>query len=578
MKTRNVLLFGLLLTGAITICLPPLSAKTWYVNSATTIWTGKPADDVKATIAEAITAAGDDDQVWVAGGVYDTLTAVITLKDKVSLYGGFAGTENAIEDRAKVAGGQPWEFQNPTVLISKAGVFIKPSTHTDATLTIIDGFTTEGYVNAAATSGGYAISYNATGAGGITVRNCIAQNTCQSYTGTADHGGIGVKGNTCVVEYCLIQNNKGKNGGGAYVEGGTIRNCVIKNNRTRLDGASSAGNASNAGNGGGVFILGTGKVYNCWIEGNTSSYGGGAFMGNNAGGLFYNNVVVNNTASKNGGAISFDERNGASVSCFPYNVTLANNTVTAAGGGGVYMGVTGNRLYNAILYNNKDANGAVKNIAIAADKTPVLKNNISEADLSTYGTGNVVATDSATLFGGKWLTAANSPGKDAGTVEDITLPATDITGDTRVVGAAIDIGPYEVQNKKVVLTFGAGVTVTAPGSVATSPDTSSVTFNGQYTVTFTLPGGYTPVVTVNGVAADPALSNGSYTVTVSNIATTATVAISAIEPVVVTVAADPGIVITYPSNETSFLSGKGDPFELRFTAEGYELTKVDVGG
>jgi hypothetical protein len=558
--------------------LQPLTAKTWYVNSATTTWQGKPADDVKATIAEAIAAATDNDQVWVAAGVGEALTAVITLKNKVSLYGGFAGTENAIEDRAMVAGGQPWEFQNPTVLKSSVGVFAKPGGHTDAALTIIDGFTTEGYVNAVATAGGYAINYNATGAGGITVRNCIVQNTCQNYTGTADHGGVGVKGNTCVVEYCLIQNNKGKNGGGAYVEDGTIRSCVVRNNRTRLEGASSAGNATNAGNGGGVFILGAGKVYSCWIEGNEASYGGGAFMGNNANGLFYNNVVVNNTASKNGGAISYDERSNASVGSFPYNVTLANNRVTAEGGGGVYMGVSGNRLYNAILYNNKDGNGAVKNIAIATDKTPVLKSNISDADLSAYGAGNLIVADSAALFGGKWLTAATSPGKDAGTVEGITPPATDITGDLRVAGAAVDIGPYEVQDKEVVLTFGANVTVTAPSTATASPHTSRVTFNGEYAVTFTAPSTYKPVVKVNGAATEPVLSGDAYTVTVRNIAAATAIDISLIEPVEVTVTAGSGVVITYPSNTTSFFSDKGAPFELRFTAAGYDLTRVTVNG
>jgi chitodextrinase len=387
--------------------------------------------------------------VWVAGGVYDTLTAVITLKDKVSLYGGFAGTEVSIEERAKVANGQPWDFQHPTVLISKVGVFVKPSGHTTANATIIDGFTTEGFVNAAAALGGYAINYNATGDGGITVRSCIIQNSCLGYTGTADHGGIVVKGSQCVVEYCLIQNNKGKNGGGAQVEAATLRSCVVRNNKTRLDGASSAGNAANAGNGGGVFILGTGKVYSCWIEGNEASYGGGAFMGNNANAVFYNSVVVNNTASKNGGAISYDTRG---ASCFAYNVTLANNTATATDGGGVFMPATGNRLYNSIIYNNKDANGTVKNIDVASDKVPVLKNNISDADLSTYGTGNLIATDSAALFGEKWITAATSSGKDKGTVDGITPPEKDFAGRMRVKGASIDIGPYEYPEPPVAPT------------------------------------------------------------------------------------------------------------------------------
>jgi chitodextrinase len=172
-------------------------------------------------------------------------------------------------------------------------------------------------------------------------------------------------------------------------------------------------------------------------------------MGNNANAVFYNSVVVNNTASKNGGAISYDTRG---ASCFAYNVTLANNTATATNGGGVYMPKTGNRLYNSILYNNKDANGTVKNIDVASDQTPTLKNNISDTALSSYGTGNLIATDSAALFGAKWVTAATSSGKDKGTVDGITPPEKDFAGRIRVKGASIDIGPYEYPEPPVAPT------------------------------------------------------------------------------------------------------------------------------
>ncbi|MDR1023242.1 MAG: fibronectin type III domain-containing protein [Prevotellaceae bacterium] len=437
-KKRNVL-SCILLAGAMAIGLQPLSAKVWYVGTA---WQGKAPDDVKTTIAEAVSAAASGDSVWVAAGDCP-ITVAITLKEGVSLYGGFAGTEASVEERVKVTNGQPWEFVNVTKVTSEiTNVFTTTANIPIATNTTIDGFTVEGHTaTVSASAGSYAIYHN-NASGGIIVRNTIIQNTCQNATGNNDHGGIGFKGPDCLVEYCLIQNNKGKNGGGAYVERGTLRNSVIRNNRTVTTSTTSAGNASPAGNGGGVFLITGGKVYNCLIEGNEASFGGGAFMGNENASLFYNNVVIGNTA-KNGGAISYDNRN-TGTGGLVYNVTIANNASTEVDGGGIYFTVNG-RVYNAILYGNKDGADAVKNVAVVGGKTPVLKNNISDADLNDgSSTGNVIATDSAALFAENWVSAAASPGRDAGTVDGITtVPATDYAGKIRVKGVAIDIGPYE---------------------------------------------------------------------------------------------------------------------------------------
>jgi chitodextrinase len=422
------------------IGLQPLSAKVWYVGAA---WQGKTPEDVKTTIAEAVDAAGDEvSEIWVATGTYENSTKISLNGKKISLYGGFAGTESSIDERAKTPDGKAWEFVNPTTLKRKGDTRIFEFTAAAGASTVIDGFTMQGTNDDTDSKAIYGSN-----AGNVTIRNCIVQGFGKA--GTTDGGGLDLRGgsstnNGGTVEFCLIQNNSGKNGGGVYLDNATIRSCEIRNNKTSLTGASSAGNASPAGNGGGIFLNTNAKAYDLWIEGNQASYGGGAFMGNQAAIVFYNSVVVNNTASKNGGAISYDERSTATVSGFPYNVTLANNRVTAASGGGVYMGVTGNRLYNSIVYNNKNGSDAVENISIAAGKTPVLKNNISDANLNTgSNTGNLVATDSAVLFAENWVSAATSLGRDAGTVEGITPPATDYAGKIRVKGAAIDIGPYE---------------------------------------------------------------------------------------------------------------------------------------
>src|SRR5579862_6657623 len=52
----------------------------------------------KATVQAAINAAFTGDQVWVKAGTY-TLTAQITFNNSVALYGGFNGTETALDQR-----------------------------------------------------------------------------------------------------------------------------------------------------------------------------------------------------------------------------------------------------------------------------------------------------------------------------------------------------------------------------------------------------------------------------------------------------------------------------------------------
>lgn len=569
--------------------LQPLSAKIWYVGSGATAWQGKPAEDVKTTIAEAIAAAGtDESEIWIAAGTYDVAAAIVLSGKKMFLYGGFAGTESSIGERAKVANGKAWEFANPTVLSysGASGRLIEIGSAVGAP-SVIDGFTMQGADNDSNTKGVYANN-----AGAVTVKSCIIQGFGK--VGATDGGGMDIRGagSTVTVESCLVQKNRGKNGGGIYVADNAknlIKNCEILNNVSGITGNGTTNNpaysasAPGANNWGGGVLLNNATIANCLVAGNSAYAGGGILVRANTSKII-GCIVVNNTAIY-GGGIGFDKRATASAII---NSTVAGNRATD--GGGVFLSDNGQSMYNTILWNNTTG-GVVENlVAKLSDgtaKTPVLKHNISNTDLSAYGTGNLIApSDSAALFATGWTPGANSVvdagyGSQAGET-DITLPETDITGDPRVAGIAVDIGPYEVQNKKVVLTYGANITdVTVARLSVASPDTSWVAFNGKYIVTFKVAAGYSPAVKVNGVAADPVLSNGAYKVTVGSIAATAAINISAslaIDPVKVTVAATSGVAVTYPHSADSFVVDKGAPFELRFTADGLDLTKVAVNG
>ena len=92
-------------------------------------WTGSPY----ATIQAAIDAASDNDEIWVEQGTY-ALTAMINVNKKVSIYGGFTGSETSRNQRNWTANVTTVDGQNTV------GCFY---TTADAT---IDGLTiTRGY-------------------------------------------------------------------------------------------------------------------------------------------------------------------------------------------------------------------------------------------------------------------------------------------------------------------------------------------------------------------------------------------------------------------------------------------------
>ncbi|MFZ4726640.1 MAG: hypothetical protein ACOYMD_14495, partial [Paludibacter sp.] len=77
------------------------------------------------------------DEIWLATGVYAT-DGTITLKNGVSLYGGFAGTEALVADRAK--GANAWTFTNTTTIdgnnASRQGII---TLNTNTVTSYIDG-------------------------------------------------------------------------------------------------------------------------------------------------------------------------------------------------------------------------------------------------------------------------------------------------------------------------------------------------------------------------------------------------------------------------------------------------------
>ena len=102
----------------------PLQATVYHV---TTKGTGDGSSWTKAfgSIDEALAKATSGDEIWIAAGTYKPTQLIksskknsrhFPLKDGVSLYGGFAGTEKKKEERAKKEDGADYEYVNETIL------------------------------------------------------------------------------------------------------------------------------------------------------------------------------------------------------------------------------------------------------------------------------------------------------------------------------------------------------------------------------------------------------------------------------------------------------------------------------
>lgn len=414
-------------------------------------------------LQDAIAILQDNGKIWIAQGTYtpgatDRNSSFIINNTNVKLYGGFNGTETALNQR---------DFRaNETILsgdlLGNDAGNITGNTRTDNAYHVIE------------------VNQNLVVIDGLTIRDGFANSSGDNAAG----GGIFKKKSvkTLTVKNSTIKNNLAYNAAGIYAEYTTsgvgtltIESCVFDNNLARLCASFSAWART-----GGTFTF---NVSNSLFSNNETRdlSGSGTGVAGSAGwlraigngGTVVNASLVNNTYVNNN-----DIGTHSSVNNLNRTTVAASQT---NGGGILNLEVA-----NSIFWNNTIVGGAVANsitgVADNLGQNITATNSIDQASFSKLTAANVTNTSNADpLFTSAtdFTLQSTSPAINLGLSS--YLPATiteDLLGNDRISAGAIDAGVYEYQCAACLsvnmFTVGNG-SVTQSGALYASGDSVTLT-------------------------------------------------------------------------------------------------------
>ena len=296
-------------------------------------------------------------EVWVAAGTYTpqsqvlsgtTYSASFRMRDGISVYGGFAGTETSKQERTK--GTMPWEFTNRTIL-QGSYYTANLSWNTTDRKWALNSDSRHVVWFAPLPSEGKTAFENTTRLNGVVIRGGYAQGGIGATEFLTDRGAGIYVGANAYVENCIVTENTATgNGGGIYLAGGRVKNSLVYNN-----------NAD--GNGGGIYVENGGLVLASMVSNNSADNGAGVYLdhtGKWSDGklhpeylLLSTSVVSNNTSRLNGAV--YCNKGGVVLQTTITNnncPTATDNTnITASQTGGLYINQYG-LIINSVIWNN----------------------------------------------------------------------------------------------------------------------------------------------------------------------------------------------------------------------------------
>lgn len=466
---------------------------------------GSSWDNAYTHLQDALTSAGDGDQIWVAAGVYfpdegigqtnNSVTATFQITDGVQLYGGFEGVERTLAER-------DWEI-NITVL--------------SGDIDQNDGVTADGLVTDTRTIAG-SNSYHVMTTSYVTHTTeidgfAITAGSAVGGTGDDSYGGaiINILGHPILRNLTIVGNQAYQRGGGIYTQGqfngeNTVEmtNVAMIHNRVRADLLPPRRAAFNPSFGAGAIY---GQYTNLlldqlYIMGNSMEEGA-ASVDDGAGAIYLdagffilsNSVIANNLSDSSQGAVrvlaknEFEitnsvfvgnvARSSASALDFeissPYTITHStfsgNYTTDGISGSAVEINTHGisthtNTISNNIFWGNLNALDSVTTTAqlqLDSSITTVLTSNIIDGldlhgagwpeELETDGGGNIdidpqfvtpISATQAPTATGYFMLLEGSPAIDSAASEHC-LP-TDIISTTRPQNSGCDFGAFEFKS------------------------------------------------------------------------------------------------------------------------------------
>jgi hypothetical protein len=376
----------------------------------------------------AIDASAPGDEVWVAAGTYKTTAGIdrsisFVMKNGVTIYGSFAGTETTLSQRILTNGlttilsgeiGVAGIGDNSYHTISNTGLnntavidgFIIRDANDNRTPTVTDGL-------------GGGIYNNGSGAGNScnpTIRNCVITNNQAVFGAGIFNSGYNGGVSTPLISNCVIANNIATTGGGGIDNFGVlgnaspvITNCVIYNN-TAVERA------------GGMY---------CW--GGTNG---------NANPIVLNTVFANNSAI-DGGAVVSDRLNASGIGSSGNSNPNFRNCIfrgnTASGTGPQFFilgGATFTATYTAIDLVGQTSPHTVSG---AGTGNTTVDPSFINIGLGAGPDGNWITADDGLQLSGVSSACYNS-GNNTG------VPAIDILSNNRIALGTADMGPYELNS------------------------------------------------------------------------------------------------------------------------------------
>lgn len=392
--------------------------------------------DAYTDLQQALKNSRPGDQIWVARGTYKPTQEIFDssryvsfdLKENIALYGGFTGSETALEQRDVQT--------NPTILsgdlygddginftnYSENSLHVLTADYVDRTA-ILDGFTiiggnsNLGYPHNAGT--GLIISDY----GSPTLSNCVFVANYASSGG----GAIWLKNSDSILTDCVFTDNRSGYYAGAFYAyeefSGSLIGCTFMNNtavnsggavRIRrslpfIENCTFADNSSGE-SGGGIIVTdqGVSEILNCHFEHNTAVGRAGAiYVGEQASASIEGCVFSQNTGPY-GGAVRLAAAGEVAV----YDCTFTANT--ASSGGGLYnYGARKLAVTNSYFIDNQAIHYAGALLASQSGSTEIF-NCVFAENAANYGgairfeSGNPGFIRNCTFYGNAASTQYNA--------------------------------------------------------------------------------------------------------------------------------------------------------------------------